>query len=119
MPDEAELDVCYLTTLGRRTGRPHEIEIWFALHEETVYLLSGGKDRSDWVRNLVAEPAVTLRIGERSRRTTARVVTEPGEDAIARSLLLEKYGRGGGNLASWAATSLPVAVAWRADGDVD
>jgi deazaflavin-dependent oxidoreductase (nitroreductase family) len=113
VPAEAALDVCYLITVGRRTGRPHEIEIWFALHEETVYLLSGGRDRSDWVRNLVASPDVTLRLGERSRRTSARMVIEPDEDALARSLLREKYeARGGGDLATWAATSLPVAVAW-------
>src|SRR5215210_3089845 len=27
----AEENFCYLTTTGRITGRPHEIEIWFAL----------------------------------------------------------------------------------------
>src|SRR5919198_4125925 len=46
---DAELDYAYLTTTGRVTGRPHEIEIWFALHAGTVYVLSGGGDRSDWV----------------------------------------------------------------------
>ena len=39
-------DFCYLTTRGRVTGRPHEIEIWFAVDGDTVYLLSGGGDRS-------------------------------------------------------------------------
>ena len=32
---------CYLTTTGRVTGNPHEIEIWFGLKETTLYLLSG------------------------------------------------------------------------------
>ena len=27
----AEEDFCYFTTVGRVTGRPHEIEIWFAI----------------------------------------------------------------------------------------
>jgi len=27
---------CYLTTTGRRGGRPHEIEIWFSINEGTV-----------------------------------------------------------------------------------
>src|SRR5438128_3103033 len=43
---------CYLTTIGRGSGRPHTIEIWFALHGATVYLLSGGGEGSDWVKNL-------------------------------------------------------------------
>jgi hypothetical protein len=63
----ADDDFCYLTTRGRVTGHPHEIEIWFALGPAsdgaTLYLMSGGDDRSDWVRNLLAEHAVTVRIG--------------------------------------------------------
>ncbi len=38
-------DFCYLTTRGRVSGRPHEIEIWFALEGRTLYLLSGGDAR--------------------------------------------------------------------------
>ena len=52
-------DFCHLTTRGRVSGRPHEIEIWFALDDGTLYLLSGGGERSDWVRNLRTEPSVT------------------------------------------------------------
>lgn len=29
-------DMCYLTTTGRRTGTPHEIEIWFGIREGTL-----------------------------------------------------------------------------------
>jgi hypothetical protein len=38
----AALEFCYVTTKGRRSGSPHTIEIWFALREDTVYVLSGG-----------------------------------------------------------------------------
>ena len=34
-------DYCYLTTKGRVSGRLHEIEIWFGVHGNTLYLLSG------------------------------------------------------------------------------
>ena len=30
-PAKADEDYCYLTTTGRISGRPREIEIWFAL----------------------------------------------------------------------------------------
>jgi hypothetical protein len=36
-----EEDFCYLTTVGRVTGRPHTIEIWFAREGSTLYMLSG------------------------------------------------------------------------------
>jgi deazaflavin-dependent oxidoreductase (nitroreductase family) len=57
---------CYLTTRGRVTGRPHRIEIWFALEDSTLYMLSGGRERSDWVKNLRAEPSVMVEIGDRT-----------------------------------------------------
>ena len=44
---------CYLTTTGRVSGEPREIEIWFGLDGPTLYVLSGGRDRSDWVKNLM------------------------------------------------------------------
>ena len=47
---------CYLTTTGRVSGEPREIEIWFGLEGATLYMLSGGRDRSDWVKNLLREP---------------------------------------------------------------
>jgi deazaflavin-dependent oxidoreductase (nitroreductase family) len=111
--DAADLDHCYLTTTGRRSGRSHRIEIWFAAADGVVYLLSGGRERADWVRNLQARPEVILRIGERERPTTARVVTDPDEDAFARRLLLEKYtSRYTGDLTTWGRRSLPVAIDW-------
>ena len=116
-PDRSTLDFCYLTTTGRVTGKPHRIEIWFALYESTVYLMAGDRDRSDWVRNLMAHPEVTLELGDRKRASRARVV-ESGtdEDALARRLLLEKYGDrpGSGDLTVWGRSALPVAIEWPA-----
>src|SRR5439155_642959 len=61
-------DFCYVTTTGRRTGNPHQIEIWFGSDGDTIYLLSGGGDRSDWFKNLRADPAVLVRIGDQEWR---------------------------------------------------
>jgi hypothetical protein len=43
----ADEDFCYPTTIGRVSGRPHTIEIWFAIEGHTLYMLSGGRDLSD------------------------------------------------------------------------
>jgi deazaflavin-dependent oxidoreductase (nitroreductase family) len=115
MPDDlAALDFCYLTTTGRITGNPHRIEIWFAMVDETVFLMAGGRDRSDWVRNVMISSDVVLEIGDRKRSTRARVVDEgTDEDALARHLMLEKYGdRDGGDLSTWGRTALVVAIDW-------
>jgi deazaflavin-dependent oxidoreductase (nitroreductase family) len=108
-----DLDYCYLTTTGRHSGQPHRIEIWFALADGVAYILSGGGDRSDWVRNLTISPDVTLEIGGQKRTTKARVVTDPAEDALARRIVVEKYRpRYRGDLDDWGKTSLPVAIDW-------
>jgi deazaflavin-dependent oxidoreductase (nitroreductase family) len=109
--DRTALDYCYLTTTGRTSGNPHTIEIWFALHDDVVYLLAGGGDESDWVRNIRQEPRVGLRLGGADMICRGRVVEDPAEDALARRLLLEKYSpRTGDDLGEWGETAMPVAV---------
>lgn len=108
----ADATYVYLTTTGRRTGRPHTIEIWAAAHAGRLYLLSGRGERADWVRNLVKNPAVRVRVGDETRAGVARVVRDPEEDALARRLLAAKYQgwREGQPLSTWARTALPVAI---------
>jgi hypothetical protein len=36
--EAADDDFCYVTTRGRISGEPHEIEIWFARHGSTLFL---------------------------------------------------------------------------------
>ena len=114
MTDErplGDLDYCYLTTTGRHTAIPHRIEIWFALGDGKIYILSGGGDRSDWVRNLMISPEVVLEIGDVKRTARARIVTDPAEDRKARRLVMEKYQpRDRGDLTDWGRSSLPVAI---------
>ena len=109
--EAADEDYCYLTTTGRVSGKPREIEVWFGLAGRTLYMLSGGRDRSDWVRNLRAQPRVSVRIGDVTGPGRARVVEERGEDERARELLFDKYAaRYSGDLADWRRTALPIAV---------
>jgi deazaflavin-dependent oxidoreductase (nitroreductase family) len=107
----AEEDYCYVTTTGRVTGQPREIEIWFGRDRSTLYLLSGGGDASDWVRNMRKTSSVAVRVGERTFDATARIVTKEAEGALARRLLLEKYSpRYSGDLSDWGKNGLPVAI---------
>jgi len=103
-------DFCYLTTVGRVSGTPHEIEIWFAIENNSLYMLSGGRDRSDWVKNLRRNPEVTVRLAGEYFEGQARLVESEEEDELARSLLVEKYEHNSGSLANWRRTALPIAV---------
>ena len=107
----AEENFCYLTTTGRISGRSHTIEIWFALNGQTLYMLSGGRDKSDWVKNALNTPAVQVKINNSILSGQARLVNNTEEDALARKLVFEKYvPRSSDDLVDWARTSLPVVV---------
>ena len=112
IPDDlADRSECQVTTTGRRTGDPHTITIWFAHHGGTVYLLSGGGHRSDWVRNLVADPQVTVAFPRSRFPGRARLVDDADEDRVARDLVHDKYvARYRGDLTRWREESLPVAI---------
>jgi deazaflavin-dependent oxidoreductase (nitroreductase family) len=109
LQDFAGEDYCHLTTTGRITGRPHTVEIWFALHNQTLYILSGGMDRSDWVKNALRYPGVSIKIRNSVFDGQARLVKDEEEDALARRLLFDKYSPRDGDLEEWARTSLPMA----------
>lgn len=104
-------DFCYLTTTGRVSGRPHEIEIWFVLDGRTLYMLAGAGLNADWVKNLQRNPQVSVRIVGTVYAGAARIVADAAEDALARQLVVEKYQpRDSDDLTDWGRTALPVAV---------
>ena len=111
----ATSEFCYLTTRGRRSGRPHRIEIWFVAHDAGVYLLSD-TGRSDWCRNLIADPHVTLEVGTERQDTLARPIdrNDPA-NAVVRPAMIAKYQAGyGEDLRSWSETGWLARVEWPA-----
>ena len=113
-PELAQQSLCYLETVGRVSGRPRRVEIWFAADpdRDRIYLLSGGRDRAHWVRNLRRNPAVRVRIGGRTFAGRAVEIEGGPDDGLARRLLVEKYEGADqpGALGGWARESLPVAI---------
>lgn len=72
-----------ITTLGRRTGRPRRIEIFFYRAAGTTYLCSGaGGGATGWHANLLADPAFTFHLKNGIRAdlpARATPVTAPDE----------------------------------------
>jgi deazaflavin-dependent oxidoreductase (nitroreductase family) len=88
----ASEEYAYLTTTGRRTGAPHEIEIWFATDGQVLWMISGGHERADWVQNLLAGPDAVVRIAGESFTVRARpALTDPSERRRAAAALHAKY----------------------------
>jgi len=110
MDDFDHEEFCYVTTVGRRTGKPHTIEIWFSAVGNTIYILSGGGERADWVKNIVVDPSAVVKIGEHAYRGAGRIVTEADEAAVVRARIPTKYAHREDGLEDWAITALPVAI---------
>lgn len=115
-PEEAREQYCYLITTGRTSGRAHEVEMWFAVHPDgadlaTLYCLSGGRDRSDWVKNVRANPDLRIRILGTTYTAHGAVIEGEEDDPRAREALSAKYygWRGGALPNDWARDSLPLA----------
>ena len=94
-----EPEFLYLTTTGRRTGLPREIEIWFTRHDDHYYLVAETGERAQWVRNLRADPRVRWRVGTRTYSGRARIVDQIRDadlTATVRTRSTAKYGWGDG-----------------------
>ena len=84
----------YLTTTGRVTGRPREIELWFTEHDRRFYLVAE-RESANWVRNILSRPQVKARVGDAEFNAAARVVREDREPrlaAVVKTLFHAKYG---------------------------
>jgi deazaflavin-dependent oxidoreductase (nitroreductase family) len=85
----------YLTTIGRISGQPREIEIWFTERDGRFYVIAERRGRANWVRNIQAQPQVNVRVGDLHFDATGRVVhdeREPELTAAVKSLSDTKYG---------------------------
>jgi len=84
-------ECCDITTIGRRTGNAHEIEIWFGVIGDTMYLISGNGPSADWYRNALVQPRVSVRLAGELHHGVARAVTDPQERRRVGDLMGDKY----------------------------
>lgn len=82
----------YLTTTGHKSGNPHEIEIWFVEHEGCYYLVSQLREDSDWVRNIRANPAISIRVEDETSAGLASIPDDLTLIDAAKAKMDAKYG---------------------------
>ncbi len=79
-----------LTHYGRKTGKPHEVTIWFVLGDDNLYIGTANVNRQ-WVRNLQKTPKIALSIGGETVDGTARFLTDLAEHERAMAAIRRKY----------------------------
>ena len=78
---DADTQFLYLTTTGRKTGLPREIEIWFVQDDGRFYILAEHGYKAHWVQNILINPRVHVRIGGQQWDGLARVL-DPDRDVL-------------------------------------
>lgn len=92
---KTETQYLYLTTTGRKSGVPREIEIWFTEIEGRFYIIAEKREAANWVQNIINDPLITFRVADRKCTGVGRVIsekTEPELLELVRKLSDRKYG---------------------------
>src|SRR5438046_5019892 len=81
----------YISVIGRRSGRTIKLPVWFVLAEDALWLLPVYGSQTQWYRNLLMNPAITIKAG--GERLTLRSRTLKGAQAVRKVIrwFREKY----------------------------
>jgi deazaflavin-dependent oxidoreductase (nitroreductase family) len=79
-----------LETTGRRSGRPHRTRICNGLAGTTFWLIAQHGRRTDYVRNIEANPRVQVRTGPRSSWRTGTAHVLDSDDPRKRRRLIRQ-----------------------------
>ena len=79
-----------VTHYGRKTGKPHEVTIWFVLDGDRLYIGTANVNRQ-WVQNVRKTPQIKLSIAGGNVDGTARFLTDRAEHERAMAALRRKY----------------------------
>ncbi|HEX6301033.1 MAG TPA: nitroreductase/quinone reductase family protein [Acidimicrobiia bacterium] len=78
-----------ITTIGRKTGKPRRIEIYFHHFDGEYYLTGRHGAKRDWEANIIANPGFTLHL-KRGITADVPVVGEPEPDPEERGRILRR-----------------------------
>jgi deazaflavin-dependent oxidoreductase (nitroreductase family) len=84
--------VMMLTTIGRKSGLPRTNGISFMADGDKYIIFAGWGIQSDWYKNLLANPEVTIQVGSKKIKATAKPIDDA---ARRRDLMLQMRKRSG------------------------
>ncbi len=85
---KSELEI---TVKGRRTKKAHAITVWFVLEKNELYLLPVKGSETEWCKNVLKDPDITLTVDSSAIRAKAIPITEPDHIQQIVKLFAAKY----------------------------
>jgi deazaflavin-dependent oxidoreductase (nitroreductase family) len=107
-----------ITTIGRKSGQPRRIEIWF-YRADGRFFLSGSPGRRSWYANLLDHPEFTFHLKQSLRAdlpARAKPVTDPEERRAVFSSILRDM-RMSHDLEAWISGSPLMEIEFTSSGD--
>jgi deazaflavin-dependent oxidoreductase (nitroreductase family) len=83
--------VLLLTTTGRKSGQPRVTPLQYEALGGLYYLGAARGLQADWVRNIQANPQVSLQIGSKMVRGQAEIIADPARMADFVELRLQRH----------------------------
>ena len=79
-----------ITHYGRTSGKPYQVKIWFTVDGDHINLQTMDMDRQ-WIRNVLKNPKISLRIGNEVFEGEVTPVSDPHEMRRVVELMKRKY----------------------------
>lgn len=85
--------ILLLTTTGRKSGMKRVTPLQYEKIGDDYYLGAARGLKADWVRNILVNPRVEIRVGAKQFEGQAEVVTDPGRFADFLEVRLSRHPR--------------------------
>jgi deazaflavin-dependent oxidoreductase (nitroreductase family) len=81
-----------LSVTGRKSGRTISIPVWFVLEGDQLYLLPVQGSDTQWYKNVLENPSITIDARGAEARFRALAITDPKAVKSVVEKFREKYG---------------------------
>ena len=83
-----------ITVIGRKSGRPISIPVWFAFEGGELYLLPVQGSDTQWYKNVLKNPSIRIKAGKPDADVKAVPLTDPAQVKSVMEKFRAKYGEG-------------------------
>jgi deazaflavin-dependent oxidoreductase (nitroreductase family) len=81
-----------ITVLGRKSGKPVSIPVWFVSGGKSLYLLPVKGSDTQWYKNVLKNPAIRIDARDAEAEVRATPITESSAVKSVIEMFREKYG---------------------------
>src|SRR5512146_3550031 len=83
-----------ITVTGRKSGKNISIPVWFVRRQDRIYLLPVRGSDTQWYRNVLQTPVMTIKAEGTSVGVRAKPITNPRQVGDIANQFRKKYGAG-------------------------